>query len=232
MKIINAISALLFALQASTLTATFTATGFAIDGTCDDFGIDTYQECEDKCNSISKQKKMGFSGNMKGPSSNITECSCTFGDGDGTFTCTRDKSEPKDPVETTEDCAERNITTWTDCQDTCSTLAAGTGYAARINGGLENISLCYCEYGRNRENSFTCTREPTIPPIPQKRDDRCSVENIDDQESCAAFCSNYQRSAQYVSNAKGLLFCRCRSGQGGQIDFECKGDQSSYLRSN
>ncbi len=230
MKIINAISALLFALQASTATASSTA--FAIDGTCDDFGIDTYQECEDKCKSISKQKKMGWSGNMKGPSSKITECSCTFGGDDGTFTCTRATPEPEDPVETTEDCAERDISTWPDCQDTCSTLADGKGYAARVNGDTENISACFCDYGSNRENSFKCFREPTIPPIPQKRDDRCSVENIDDQESCSAFCLDYQRYAQVVSNANGLLFCRCRRGQGGQIDFECRGDQSSYLRSN
>mmetsp|Transcript_1278 Transcript_1278/g.1767 ORF Transcript_1278/g.1767 Transcript_1278/m.1767 type:complete len:229 (-) Transcript_1278:189-875(-) len=228
MKIINAIPALLFALQASTATAT----GFAIDGTCDDFGIDTDQDCDDKCKSISKQERMGYSGSMKGPSSMITECSCTFGDGDGKFTCTRAKPEPEDPVETTEDCKERGIATWQDCQDTCSTLADGRGYAARFNGGTGNVSACYCDYGRNRENSFTCTRDATIPLIPQERDGRCSDKNIDDQDSCFAFCLEYQRSPQCVSNANGLLVCRCRRGQGGQIDFQCKGDQSSYLRSN
>ena len=228
MKIINAIAALLFALQASTATAT----GFSIDGSCDDFDIETGQDCEDKCNSISKEKKMSWSGTMKGPSSMITECSCTFGGGDGEFICTRAKPEPEDPVETTEDCGERNITTWSDCKETCSTLADNRGYSAEHDGGIGNISACYCEYGRNRENSFTCTRQPTVPLIPQPRDGRCSEKNIDDKDTCFAFCSNYKRSPQYVSNANGLLYCRCRRGQGGQIDWQCKGDQNSYLRSD
>lgn len=184
---------------------------------------------------------MNWSGNIKGPSTKITECSCTFQaseaqirDGfvpESYYTCTRET--PKEPpVTITEDCEERDINDWPDCNAECSALAAGRGYAAHVDGGQGNISACYCTYGYSRENSFTCNREPTPPPpMPVQRGVRCTESGISDQDTCFAFCLDYNRTPQYVSNANGLLKCRCRLGQGGQIDFECNGDQGSYLRS-
>lgn len=138
----------------------------------------------------------------------------------------------EDPVTTTGDCDDFGITQWPDCNSKCSELAGpGIGYSARVNGGMGNISACFCEYGRNRENSFTCTRTPTFPPIPERRGEKCRLWGIDDQETCFAFCQEYERLPQYVGNDNGMLWCRCSPGQDADFDFDCKGDQGSYLRS-
>eukprot|EP00986_Skeletonema_menzelii_P009230 scaffold4151_cov137-Skeletonema_menzelii.AAC.2 len=183
---------------------------------------------------------MNWEGVREGPRDNITKCSCTLQasrndirnglPAENHFTCTR-APEPEDPVTVTEDCKERGIETWPDCNNECITLAAGRGYSAHVDGGMGNISACHCNYGPYRENSFTCYREPTYPPIPQTRTEKCSDSGIDDQDTCFHFCLNYKRTPQYVGNANGLLWCRCRRGQGGPIDFQCRGDQDSYLRS-
>ena len=231
---INIITTLLFALHAST------ASGFAINGDCDDFGINTDQDCNAKCNNLSGRG--GWEGFTRGPSDNITECSCTLQasreairnglPAENHFKCTRDNTpEPVDPVHFTGDCDDFGITDWPGCNNQCIKLAANRGYAAHTDGGRENISACYCNYGRQRENSFTCTREPTFPPIPSKRTGLCSDDGIEDQETCFDFCQKYQRLPQYVGNDNGLLWCRCRREQGGEPDFECRGDQNSYLRS-
>jgi len=218
---INTVATLLFALQAST------ASGFAIDS-CDDDDIQTDDDCTAFCKHLAGGKT--WSGHMKGPNTKITECSCTFGASENVYTCTREVFK-KPPVTITEDCEERDISTWPDCQEECSTLAdgTGTGYAASHDGGKGNISACYCTYGYRMEDSFTCNRKPTPPPpIPQKRDRRCTTSDISDQDTCFNFCLDYKRTAEYVGSANGLLKCRCRLGQGGQIDFEC---DDSYLRS-
>eukprot|EP00984_Skeletonema_dohrnii_P002259 scaffold790_cov87-Skeletonema_dohrnii-CCMP3373.AAC.3 len=211
--------AILFALQASTVS------GFAIDS-CDDDDIQTDDDCTAFCKHLAGG--MEWSGHMEGPNTMITECSCTFGASENVYTCTRDAPE-NPPVTITEDCEERDISTWPDCQVECSALAAdtGTGYAAHHDGGMGNISACYCTYG---ENSFTCNRVPTPPPpIPQTRSVMCGESGISDQDTCFEFCLYYDRFPQYVGSANGLEKCRCRLGQGGQIDFECTKD--SYLRS-
>mmetsp|Transcript_9726 Transcript_9726/g.14754 ORF Transcript_9726/g.14754 Transcript_9726/m.14754 type:complete len:226 (+) Transcript_9726:96-773(+) len=216
--------ALLFALQASI------ASVFAIDS-CDDDDIQTDDDCTEFCMNFAGG--MEWSGHMKGPNTKITECSCTFEaseaqirKGLNVYTCTREAPE-NPPVTINEDCEEWDIRTWPDCKDECSALADGTGYAAHHDGGMGNISACYCTYG---ENSFTCNRVPTPPPpIPQTRSVGCSESGISDQDTCFDFCLYYDRSPQYVSSANGLEKCRCRLGQGGQIDFECTKD--SYLRS-
>lgn len=231
MKIDTITATLLFVLKASS------AYGFEINGDCDHFEIYTDKDCDTQC----KSYKMNYSGNMQGPRDNITECSCTLlaskkdisngAPAESKFTCTRAKPEPEpaDPVIINENCDKRNITTYDDCKATCSALAAPSGYSARINGEEDNISACFCTYG---ENSFTCHREPTYPAIPQKRSGLCSDYGIDDQVTCGDFCMKYQRYAQYISNANGLLWCRCQRGQGGEVDWKCKGDQDSYLRSD
>ena len=183
---------------------------------------------------------------MSGPRDNITECSCTLNasnqdirnglPAENHFKCTRANTpEPVDPVHTTGDCDDFDITDWPSCRDECSNRAANRGFAAHVDGGMGNISACYCTYGRERENSFTCTREPTPPPPMPKptRTQKCSKSGIDDQDTCFDFCLNYERFPNYVGNADGLLWCRCRDGQGGEVDWECKGDQGqdSYLRS-
>eukprot|EP00986_Skeletonema_menzelii_P021379 scaffold34330_cov160-Skeletonema_menzelii.AAC.2 len=231
---INIITTLLFTLHASA------ASGYAYLGNCDDYNIHTDQDCDAKCTELSAGR---WTGNRRGPPNNITECSCTLQASrqdirnglptENHWTCTRAKTpEPKpepNPVTITENCKERDIKTFADCKAECSTLAAGRGLSVRINGDVGNISACLCTYGRNRDSSFTCHRDPQ--PIPEKRSGMCSDSDIYDQVTCSAFCQNYQRWAQYVSNANGLLWCRCQRGQGGKIDFECKGDQDSYLRS-
>jgi len=232
---INTIATLLFALQAST------ASGFATMGPCDDDNIQTDDDCTAFCKDLANGMK--WSGTMKGPSTKITECNCTFQasaaeisnglPSENEYTCTRET--PKDPpVTITEDCEQRDISDWPDCKAECSALAAGRGYSARVDGGQGNISACYCTYGYNRENSFTCNREPTPPPPipqPQTRSVKCSESGISDQDTCFAFCTEYQRTAQYAGTANGLLKCRCRLGEGGPVNFECDGDQDSYLRS-
>ena len=128
---------------------------------------------------------MNWKGVREGPRDNITKCSFTLQasrndikDGlpaENHFTCTR-TLEPENPVTVTEDCKVRGIETWPNCNNECIALAAGRGYSAQVDGGMGNISACHCNYGRNRENSFTCYREPTYPPIPQPltRREKCS----------------------------------------------------------
>ena len=222
------ITTLFFALKASL------ANGFAIYGDCDDFDIHSREDCYAKCGSF----QMNWTGNRKGPPDNITECSCTLYaskkdiekglPAENQFTCTRTNTpEPKPPVTITEKCDERNIKTFDDCQATCSSLAAPIASSTRINGDSDNIRACFCKWGE--ESSFTCTRDP--PAIPEPRSGRCSDSGIYDQATCNDFCMKYERNVQTISSTNGLLKCRCRSGNGGPINFECRVNQDSYLRS-
>ena len=219
---VNFISTILLALQI------FVASGSATDDSCEDFDIVTEQDCNDKCRSLSGGS---WSGSVRGPASAIISCSCSYSGGD--FSCTKTPDTPDDPVTVTEDCGERDIETWDDCKAECNTLADGTGYNARVNGGMGNISACFCEYGRSKENSYTCTRDITpAPPFPHERSTRCSDDGITDQQSCFDFCLEHQTSPQYISSAGALHKCRCRDGQGGSIKFECGAGSTSYLRAD
>ena len=139
------------------------------------------------------------------------------------------------PVQTTESCEKRGIETWDDCRDTCVSLAKGRRLSARVNeGGTGDIFACYCTYGPNLENSYTCNRPPSPPPpFPEKRGMKCSASKIYNQEGCFTFCMERKRSAKYVSSANGLVRCVCQDVQGGPTVWECN-DRSpeSHLRSS
>jgi hypothetical protein len=139
------------------------------------------------------------------------------------------------PVQTTESCEKRGIETWDDCRDTCVSLAKGRRLSARVNeGGTGDIFACYCTYGPNLENSYTCTRPPApLPPFPTERGLKCSDSDIKNQEECFQFCTEHKRSATYVGSARGPVSCACQNVQGGPAVWQCKGEGSaSYLRSS
>ena len=228
---INIITTLFFALKASI------AHGFAIYGDCGDFDIHTDEDCVAQCESF----EVKWEGYQEGPRDSITLCSCTLQatkediengfPAENHFDCTR-TPEPERPVTITGDCDDFGITTWDDCKNKCSFLAAGDGFSATVNGGMGNISGCFCDHGREREHYFTCTREPIYPPIPERRSQRCSESGIDDQDTCFAFCLDYKRLPQYVGNDDGLLMCRCFiQDYNSEPSFECKSGQVSHLRS-
>jgi hypothetical protein len=232
---INIIATLLFALKASTVS------GFAISGPCKEFDIQTEQDCNDHCKDISGGN---WKGSVSGPADEITECMCTFSaskeaienglPATNVFTCTR-KPTPEKTVRKTESCETPGIETWDDCVDNCKSLANGRRYFARVEGGKGNISACYCTYGPNLENSYTCKRTPPpLPPFPEKRTpSKCNAYDINNEEECFAFCTKYKRWAKYVGNANGPVRCDCQDVQGGPSVWYCKGEGSdSYLRSS
>jgi hypothetical protein len=227
---INIIATLLFALQAST------ATGLAIAtiGPCEDYDIQTEQECVAKCNGIFGGN---WEGSVSGPADEITECMCTATKEDTAtkiFKCTRERT-PEPPVQTTESCETQGIESWDDCRDHCITLTNGRRFSARveggniIEGGKGNISACYCTYGPNLENSYTCNRTPTPPPpFPEQplRGLKCSANNINinNQEQCFSFCTEHKRLAKYAGSANGPVRCLCQDVQGGPSVWECTGN--------
>ena len=230
---INIIATLLFALKASTVS------GFATSGPCKEFDIQTEQDCNDHCKDISGGN---WKGSVSGPADEITECMCTFKaskedikkglPATNEFTCNR-KRTPEKPVDLTESCEKRGIETWDDCLGNCKTLANGRRLSARVEGGRGNISACYCTYGPNLENSYTCNRPPSpLPPFPVKRGKNCKVSRIGDQEGCFQFCAGHKRLAKYVGNANGPVRCACQDVQGGPAVWECTGSSESYLRSS
>jgi len=140
---VNAISALLLLFVAS-----------ANGQQCKDLGIITSDDCASECKGLANGKGSS-SWSMKYDSDgNLTKCECTTSN-KGSFTCTSERT-PEPPVNYTEGCP-RSIRTWDQCKSYCASLSGNYSVSHRSRNG--RLTQCSCDYGPNRQNSYTCYRE-------------------------------------------------------------------------
>jgi len=135
---------------------------------CKDFDIKNKSDCQAECKS--RASGNGWSIKVKyDADGNLTKCDCTYSTGnnpdenglpaEGVFFCTTERT-PEPPVSTTEVCPE-SIKTWDDCQNHCKSLSGN--YSVSYNGySPERLTKCTCNYGPNRQNSYTCTRKASV----------------------------------------------------------------------
>ncbi|KAL7501057.1 hypothetical protein ACHAWT_009212 [Skeletonema menzelii] len=138
--------------------------GQAESGDCEYFGISTKADCGAECRSRANGRsswRVSYDA-----ARNLTGCDCTFETGndpattglpaEGKFTCTRTNETPV--VVTNEECPN-SIQTWTQCRTHCKELAGNWGWGASYRGRSEDdLTQCKCDYGPNRQNSYTCNR--------------------------------------------------------------------------
>ncbi|KAK1737596.1 hypothetical protein QTG54_011882 [Skeletonema marinoi] len=139
---VNAISALLLLFVAS-----------ANGQQCKDLGIFDSDDCASECKGLANGKGSSSWSMNYDSDGNLTKCECTTSN-KGSFTCTSERT-PEPPVNTTEECSY--IKTWDQCKSYCKSLSGNYSVSHRSRNG--KLTQCSCDYGPNRQNNYTCTRE-------------------------------------------------------------------------
>ena len=132
-------------------------------GFCEDFDIVDSNDCVAECKARGRRRR--WSTNQTYDSEgDLTQCECTYTTGsapwhdglptEGTFTCTRESIEA--PVHKIEDCPA-SIKTWEQCLSYCK-RQSGNFHASYRGRSKEELTRCDCEYGKNRQNTYSCTR--------------------------------------------------------------------------
>jgi hypothetical protein len=142
----------------------------AMRGDCKDLQIKNKSDCQSKCKSLAKGNNRSWSIKVKyDADGNLTQCDCTFSTGnspeknglptEGILTCTTERT-PEPPVNDNGRCPE-SIKTWDDCRNHCKSLSGNWG-ASYVGRSPAQLTKCTCNYGPNRQNSYTSTRKASV----------------------------------------------------------------------